>query len=113
MRSPFLGHPTKSFRFLRFLYHLPSFVKLAWRLFLDARVPAHRKGIIVVFELLALAFAIAYFVFPLDFDFHILGKVDDLILGIFLISAPGAWLFIKLCPPDVVQEHVDRLSRGE
>ena len=38
---------------------------------------------------------------------------DDLIIGIFLLLVPGAWLFIKLAPEDIVQEHVDRISRGE
>lgn len=112
MRSPFFGTPPKSLRFLRFLYHLPSFVKLAWRLFLDSRVPIYRKAILIVFELIALAFAVAYFVFPFDFDFHPLGKFDDLIIGGFLILAPGTWLFIKLCPEHIVHEHVDRISKG-
>ena len=75
-------------------------------------MPIYRKAILVVFELFAVAFAIAYFVFPFDFDFHLFGRFDDLILGAFVILAPGAWLFIKLCPPHVVQEHVDRISKG-
>ena len=101
-------------RFFRFLYHLPNFVRLAWRLFMDARVPIHRKAILILFEIFAVAFAIFYFWNPLDFDFiPLIGKLDDLFIGIFVILVPGAWLFIKLCPEDIVQEHVERLSRGE
>lgn len=112
MRNPFFGQAPKTFRLLRFLYHLPSFIKLAWRLFLDSRVPIHRKAILVIVELLAVAFAVAYFVFPFDFDFHILGKFDDLLVGVFVILVPGTWLFIKLCPDYVVSEHVDQISKG-
>ena len=117
MRSPFFGQAPKSFRFLRFLYHLPSFVKLTWRLFWDVRVPIYRKAILIIFEVLAIAFAVVYFlVLRLDFlpDFlPIFGHVDDLIIGALLILIPGAWLFIKFAPEHIVQEHVDRISRKE
>ena len=70
----------------------------------------------VIFEALAIAFAIGYFLFlRLDFlpdIFPILGYTDDLIIGLFLILVPGAWLFIKFAPQDIVQEHVDRISQG-
>ena len=56
-------------------------------------------------------FAIVYFVFPLDFDFlPIVGKLDDLLIALFLISAPGVWLFVKLCPQPIVLEHVKQLA---
>jgi uncharacterized membrane protein YkvA (DUF1232 family) len=110
----FGGKPPGSLRFLRFLYHIPNFVKLAWRLFMDARVPIYRKAILIVFEIVAVAFAAFYFWNPLDFDFiPIIGKLDDLLIGAFLILAPGAWLFIKLSPEHIVLEHVERLSRRE
>jgi uncharacterized membrane protein YkvA (DUF1232 family) len=116
MKSPFFGQTPKSFRLLRFLYHLPNFVKLAWRLFWDARVPIYRKAILVIFEVLAFVFAVVYFLF-LRLDFlpdilPILGYTDDLLIGIFLILVPGAWLFIKLSPEHIVQEHVDQISKG-
>ena len=111
------GRTPKSFRFLRFLYHLPNFVRLAWRLFWDSRVPIYRKAILIIFEVLAIAFAIGYFlVLRLDFlpdIFPILGYADDLIIGLFLILVPGAWLFIKFAPEHIVQEHVDRISKKE
>ena len=109
------GRTPKSFRFLRFLYHLPNFVRLAWRLFWDSRVPIYRKAILVIFEALAIAFAVGYFLFlRLDFlpdFFPILGYTDDLIIGILLILVPGAWLFIKCAPDHIVQEHVDQISK--
>lgn len=110
----FGGNRWGSFRFLRLLLHLPNFVRLAWRLFIDERVPVYRKAILVLAELLAIMFAIAYLVNPLDFDFlPILGRIDDLIVGAFVILVPGAWLFIRLCPEHIVREHVDRISRKE
>ena len=111
------GKTPKSFRWFRFLYHLPNFVRLTWRLFWDARVPIYRKAILIIFEVLAIAFAVVYFLFlRLDFlpdIFPILGYADDLIIGIFLIIVPGAWLFIKFAPQDIVQEHVEQISQGK
>ena len=106
-----MNSSSKIFRFVRFLLHLPRFVKLAVRLFVDSRVPIHRKAILVLTELIAVMFAIVYFVFPLDFDFlPVIGKLDDLLLALFLISAPGVWLFVKLCPQPIVLEHVRQLA---
>ena len=106
-----MNSASKIFRFVRFLLHLPQFVKLAARLFVDSRVPIHRKAILVIAELIAVMFAFVYFVFPLDFDFlPIVGKLDDLLIALFLISAPGVWLFVKLCPQPIVLEHVKQLA---
>ena len=116
MLNPFFfGSKGRSpFRLFRLLLHLPNFVKLTWRLFFDERVPVYRKAILIVAELLAVAFAIFYLVNPLDFDFlPVIGWVDDIFVGAFLILVPGAWVFIKLCPRDIVREHVDRISRKE
>ena len=114
MRSPFFGGKTpRTFRFLRFLYHLPNFVKLTWRLFWDPRVPVHRKAILVIFCMLAIVLSVAYFYLPFDAipDFLPIGRGDDLLIGIFLILVPGAWLFIKCCPDEIVNEHVDQISK--
>ena len=109
----FGGNSRGPFRLFRLLLHFPNFVKLAWRLFVDERVPVYRKAILILAELLAVVFAIVYFVNPLDFDFlPIFGKFDDLIVGAFVILVPGAWLFIKLCPEHIVREHVDRISQS-
>ncbi len=81
---------------------------------MDARVPIYRKAILILTESLAILFAIAYLVNPLDLDFlPVFGRIDDLLIGAFVILVPGAWLFIRLCPEDIVREHVDRISRKE
>ena len=68
----------------------------------------------MLFEILAVVFAVLYFINPLDFDFlPVIGKADDIIIGLLVISIPGAWLFIKLSPEHVVREHVDRISSGQ
>ncbi len=109
----FAGKNAGRLRFFRILLHFPNFVRLTWRLFSDKRVPIYRKAILVAAELLAVAFAIAYFVNPLDLDFlPILGRLDDLAVGALVILVPGAWLFIRLCPEPIVREHVERISRG-
>lgn len=86
----------------RLLWHLPNFVKLYWRLFKDARVPLRAKAVLVA--------AVLYLLAPLDFlpDFPLLllGRIDDLVVLIL-----GARWFISLCPPDVVQEHVKKISK--
>lgn len=67
-----------------------------------------------MFEIIAVLFAILYFINPLDFDFlPVIGKADDIIIGLLAISFPGAWLFIKLSPEDIVREHVERISSGQ
>ena len=113
-----MNSASKIFRFVRFLLHLPRFVKLAVRLFVDSRVPIHRKAILVLTELIAVMFAIVYFVFPLDFDFlPVIGKLDDLLLALFLISAPGVWLFVKLvdiCSVDIsLYPRIDLIMQNE
>ena len=114
MKSFFGGKGLGSFRIFRLLLHFPNFVKLTWRLFVDERVPVYRKAILILAELLAIVFAVVYFVNPLDFDFlPFIGKLDDLLIGTFVILVPGAWFFIKLCPEPIVREHVDRISRRE
>jgi len=59
---------------------------------------------------LVLAGVLAYLVLPTDLvpDFlPVLGQVDDLVV-IFL----GLKLFIRLCPKEVVQEHVRSIAAG-
>ncbi len=110
----FSGKSGGRFRFFRILLHIPNFIRLTWRLFGDERVPIYRKAILVISELLAVAFAIMYFVNPLDFDFlPIFGRIDDIVVGALVILVPGAWMFIRFCPADVVREHVERIARGQ
>ncbi len=74
--------------------------RLVWSLIRDGRVPW-------IWKLIPIG-ALAYVIFPFDFipDFApIIGQLDD--VGIFLGSL---WLFVELCPPDVVKEHWDDLA---
>ncbi len=87
-------------RLLLSLVHLPSFLKLFWRLFKDIRVGLMPK--------LLLLLIVVYVVIPVDLlpDFLPgLGQLDDLIL-IFL----GLKGFVRLCPREVVREHVQAIA---
>ncbi|MGH7797647.1 MAG: YkvA family protein [Candidatus Binatia bacterium] len=89
--------------FFRLLTHLPSFLKLFSRLAKDSRVLPGAK--------LVLVGILVYLVLPTDLipDFlPVMGQLDDLavILG-------GLKLFLRLCPADVVQQHVKALAAGK
>lgn len=68
-------------------------VKLILRLMLDGRVNPFLKLIPIG--------SVLYVIFPFDIP----GPVDDV-----AILWAGAYFFIEMCPPEVVQEHVDRLE---
>ena len=87
-------------RALQVITHLPDFIRLYWRLFRDRRVSVLAKALLVA--------TLAYVVWPLDIipDFlPVIGEMDD--LG---IAIAGLWLFIRLCPPEVVLERVREIS---
>ncbi|HEU4759303.1 MAG TPA: DUF1232 domain-containing protein [Dehalococcoidia bacterium] len=72
---------------------------LFWRLLRDGRVPLPAK--------LVLPGVALYLAMPLDPipDFiPVIGYLDDL-----LVLMLGLWLFLRLCPAEVFQEHVERL----
>ena len=76
------------------LFHLPSFARLYWRLFRDRRVPILPKALLVLM--------LVYVVSPIDVipDFiPVIGEMDDV-----AVVLSGLWLFIRLCPPEVVRE---------
>jgi uncharacterized membrane protein YkvA (DUF1232 family) len=86
--------------FFRLLIHLPDFLKLFSRLVKDPRVSLNPK--------LMLVGILTYVILPTDVlpDFLIgVGELDDIavILG-------GLRLFLRLCPPEVVQEHLRAIS---
>jgi len=95
------------FQLIRLARHLPNFIKLVWRLFIDRRVGMLPRAVLV---LAATAWA-AYFVWPIDLlpDWFppVLGIVDDVLIGYLAAKA-----FIALCPKWVVQEHVRRIDAG-
>lgn len=82
------------------LRHVPSFAKLYWRLFRDRRVSLLPKALLVLVGI--------YLLSPLDVipEFlPVVGAMDDLAVG-----ATGLWLFVRLCPPPVVREHVTTIA---
>ena len=88
---------------LRVLLHLPSFVRLYWRLFRDSRVSILPKFLLVL--------TLLYLVWPFDVipDYvPVVGEIDD--VGIVLL---GLWLFVRLCPPEVVRQGVEEISARE
>jgi len=86
------------------LRHLPNFARLYWRLFRDRRVSILPKALLVL--------TLVYVVSPLDVipDFiPVIGEMDDV-----AVVLSGLWLFIRLCPPEVVREMVhDIAARAE
>ena len=95
-----LKNPTD---FIRIIFNLPKFIKLYYRLFIDRRVPIYLKLILIL--------AVIYVISPLDFVpdwiLPVVGYVDDVVI---LIAALR--YFLKNCPPDIVQEHVERIEMG-
>ena len=89
-------------RGLRFVRHLPQFVRLYWRLFRDRRVSIWPKALLVL--------GVLYVVSPIDLIPDVIpfvGEVDDLVVVIAVCR-----LFMYLCPREVVQEHVRRIDAG-
>jgi uncharacterized membrane protein YkvA (DUF1232 family) len=75
-------------------------LRLIWRLFRDPRIHWMLK-------LIPLS-GVVYLLFPFDLIMDmapVLGQLDD--AGIILGSL---WLFVEMCPPDIVKEHMDDLT---
>jgi uncharacterized membrane protein YkvA (DUF1232 family) len=73
--------------------------RLAWRLMFDPRVSLWLKTIVPA--------SLVYLVSPIDFMPDVipgLGQLDDLALLVL-----GVKLFIELCPPEIVREHLQEL----
>jgi uncharacterized membrane protein YkvA (DUF1232 family) len=68
---------------------IANYLKLFWRLLLDRRVSLLLKLIPVC--------ALIYVISPLDW---IIPVIDDLV-----IACLGIYLFVELCPPEIVSEH--------
>lgn len=89
--------------FIKLLAHLPGFVALFSRLVKDPRVSLRAK--------LFLAGVFAYIIIPTDLlpDLMIgLGQMDDL-----AVLLAGLKFFLKLCPSEVVEEHLRAVSAGQ
>ena len=90
-------------RFFQLLWNLPSFFRLFFGLIKDERVALGPKLVIIS--------TMAYLALPTDFipDFLLgLGQLDD-----FVVLFSGLKLFLRLCPPAVVQEHLRAISAGK
>jgi uncharacterized membrane protein YkvA (DUF1232 family) len=88
---------------LSFFSGLIKQLKLVWLLFKDDRVSLLTKSV--------LPLSLLYIISPIDFlpDFFLgLGQLDD--LGVILL---GMTLFVKLCPPELVNQYLDQLEYGD
>ncbi len=77
-------------------------LRLVWLLFKDKRVPTWAKTILPV--------SLLYLISPIDFMPDVilgLGQLDD--LGVILL---GMTLFVKLCPPEIVEYYLNQLEYG-
>ena len=96
-------------RVLKFLYHLPKFIKLFWLLLKDSRIPAYKKALPVIAGIICLG----YIVFPFDTlpdPYPILGQLDDMTF-ILLVMGPSIWIFIRMCPKNVVKELAHQIDQ--
>lgn len=94
-----LPGPLQLGRSVRFL---PQFVRVFWRLMHDARVPALAKMV----PLMALLLMLTPPALELDLV-PILGELDWLLAGYLALK-----VFLWLCPPEVIREHVSQVARG-
>jgi len=82
-----------------FLADLIRQARLAWRLLLDPRVPLWTKAVVPA--------SLIYLLSPIDLMPDVvlgLGQLDDLAVIVL-----GVKLFIELCPPEIVREHMQDL----
>jgi uncharacterized membrane protein YkvA (DUF1232 family) len=82
-------------RSLEVLLHLPSLVRLHWRLLHEPRVSVWPKALLLG--------AVGYVILPFDLipdAIPLLGQVDDVVI----LVVAARW-FVGWCPPEVVQEH--------
>ncbi|MGA7870844.1 MAG: hypothetical protein WCA22_08080 [Candidatus Binatus sp.] len=99
LRMQFLGPAQLG----RLVMYLPQFVRLFYRLITESRVPVLAK--------MVPAMGLLLMVTPpaLELDMiPIIGELDWLLIGYLALK-----VFIWLCPPDVVREHVQQIGRGE
>jgi len=93
--------PKTPLEIVRFIYHLPRLGLLFHRLLMDSRVPFYAKAVPIL--------GLLYLAMPLDiirdFGRSFFGYIDDLVVLYFSFR-----IFLDLCPPEVVQEHVEKLS---
>jgi uncharacterized membrane protein YkvA (DUF1232 family) len=87
---------------LGFLSGIFKQLRLVWLLMQDNRIPLWAKSVVPL--------SLLYLISPLDFIPDVIlgfGQLDD--LGIVLL---GIALFIKLCPPNIVEYYQNQLEYG-
>jgi hypothetical protein len=87
----------------RLVAYMPQFVRVFWRLMVDERVSLLAKMVPVL--------AVALMLTPpaLELDLvPIVGELDWVLVGYLALK-----VFVWLCPPEVVREHVSRIARGQ
>lgn len=102
LRDVLRPHLLNPVRMSRAVGYLPHFIRLFYRLIRDPRVPALVKLVPLVGLFLAIA--------PPNLELELLpfvGELDFLLITIITLK-----LFVWLCPPDVVREHVAQIARG-
>lgn len=98
-----LAFPLLYFLAPRLLPKILKFARLVWRLTFDKRVSLFLRALVPL--------AILYAISPLDLipdRLAVLGRFDDLIImGLALL------FLTKLAPPEIVDEHMDRIPESD
>jgi hypothetical protein len=100
LRDILRPHLLNPLRLSRLIAYLPQFARLFYLLMRDARVPA----LIKLVPILGLVMAVA----PPNLELEmipIVGEMDFLLIVFLSLK-----LFVWLCPPEVVREHVARIA---
>jgi hypothetical protein len=100
LRDVLRPHFLNPVRLTRILAYLPQFVRLFYRLFTDPRVSKLVKLVPVLGLILAIS--------PPNLEVEIIpvfGELDFLLIVFLTLK-----VFVWLCPPDVVREHVARIA---
>lgn len=87
----------------RLVVYLPQFVRVFWRLMKDSRVSMLAKLVPVLAFLLMLS--------PPAIELDLIPIVGE--LGWIVVAIVAFKVFVWLCPPEVVREHVSRIARGQ
>jgi uncharacterized membrane protein YkvA (DUF1232 family) len=100
LRDVLRPHFLNPVRLGRIVAYLPQFVRLFYRLFSDPRVPILVKLVPVLGLVLAIS--------PPNLELEIIPVLGE--LDFVLIMLVALKVFVWLCPPDVVREHVARIA---
>jgi hypothetical protein len=102
VRSFFRTQLLNPVRVISFIRYLPHFVQVFYRLMTDRRVPLLAKSVPFIGLLLLLTPP------ALELDLvPFIGELDWLVVGYISLK-----LFLWLCPPELVREHVLQVGRG-